>query len=49
MEVIINWESPFSVTKVRSFLGLAGYYKCIVKGFSSLVVPLTNLTKKNKK
>ncbi|KAH9658349.1 Endonuclease [Citrus sinensis] len=48
-EVIVNWERPSSVTEVRSFLGLAGYYRCFVKGFSSIAAPLTNLTKKNVK
>ncbi|KAH9722450.1 Endonuclease [Citrus sinensis] len=49
VEVIVNWERPASVTKVRSFLGLAGYYRRFVKGFSSIAAPLTNLTKKNVK
>ena len=49
VEVIVNWERPFSVTEVRSFLGLAGYYRRFVKGFSSIVTSLTNLTKKHVK
>ena len=38
--VIQQWSRPTSVTEVRSFLGLAGYYRKFVKGFSSIVKPL---------
>ena len=38
-----------TVTKVRSFLGLAGYYKRFVKDFSKIAAPLTRLTRKNVK
>ena len=33
--------------KIRSFLGLTGYYQCFIEGFSKLLGPLTALTKKN--
>ena len=49
VEAIINWERTSSVIEVRSFLGLVGYYRCFVKGFSSIAAPLTNLTTKNLK
>ncbi|KAL5570741.1 hypothetical protein UlMin_020338 [Ulmus minor] len=49
IEAVSKWSAPTSVTEIRSFLGLAGYYRRFVEGFSSLVAPLTALTKKDKK
>ncbi|KAL5538597.1 hypothetical protein UlMin_045205 [Ulmus minor] len=49
IEAVSRWPTPTSVTEIRSFLGLAGYYKRFVEGFSSLAAPLTALTKKDKK
>ena len=47
IEAVVNWERPTNVHKIRSFLGLASYYRRFVKGFSTLSGPLTSLTKKN--
>ena len=46
VEAILNWKPPTSVTKIRSFLGLAGYYRKFVEGFSKIATPLTRLTRK---
>ena len=46
IEAVVNWKPPRSVTEVRSFLGLAGYYKRFVKGFSVIAYPLTKLLRK---
>ena len=40
-------ETSRNVTKVPSFLGLAGYYKRFVKGFSMITTPMTRLLQKN--
>ena len=43
IRVILEWKPPRSVTKVRDFLGLAGYYRRFVKGFSMTATPMTRL------
>ena len=45
-EAVVNWKPPRSVTEVRSFLGLVGYYRRFVKGFSVTASPLTKLLRK---
>ena len=49
IEVVVEWKPPRNVTEVRSFLGLAGYYKRFVKGFSMIAAPMTKLLQKNVK
>ncbi|KAG8481084.1 hypothetical protein CXB51_025832 [Gossypium anomalum] len=46
IEAIVEWKPPRSVTEIRSFLGLAGYYRRFVEGFSVLAAPLTKLIRK---
>ena len=44
-----NWKPPKNVSEVRSFLGLAWYYRKFVEGFSKIAAPLTKLTRKDVK
>ena len=44
VEAVMSWERLKSVFEIRSFLGLAGYYKRFIEDFSQLVAPMTRLT-----
>jgi hypothetical protein len=46
VEAVLKWEKPTNVTEIRSFLGLAGYYRRFIEGFSTIASPLTKLTRK---
>lgn len=46
ISVVQDWPTPASVKDVRSFLGLANYFRKFIQGFSNLAAPLTTLTKK---
>jgi hypothetical protein len=45
---ILNWNQPTDVSKIRSFLGLAGYYRRFIEGFSKIVKPLLHCWRKVK-
>ena len=49
VDAISQWKQPRNLTKVRSFLGLAGYYWRFVNGFLKIAAPMTALTHKNVK
>ena len=45
----MNWPTPRNVTDIRSFMGLAGYYKRFIEGFSKVAHAITSLQKKGTK
>ena len=44
IKAVVEWPAPKSVTEIRSFLDLAGYYRRFVEGFSKIAGPMTRLT-----
>ncbi|GJV48828.1 putative reverse transcriptase domain-containing protein [Tanacetum coccineum] len=49
IESIKDWASPKTLTEIRQFLGLAGYYRRFTEGFSKIAKPMTKLTQKSVK
>jgi hypothetical protein len=45
---VLSWEAPTSVNDIQSFLGLAGYYRRFIEGFSKISKPITELLEKDK-
>jgi hypothetical protein len=46
---VLSWNAPISVGDIQSFLGLAGYYRRFIEGFSKITKPMTELLDKDKK
>ena len=46
IEDIVNLPRPTNVAEVRSFLGMAGYYRRFIEGFSKIALPITRLIRK---
>ncbi|GKB38197.1 hypothetical protein Tco_0883139 [Tanacetum coccineum] len=46
IEAIKDWASPKTPTEIRQFLGLAGYYRRFIEGFSKIAKSMTKLTQK---
>ena len=49
IEAIMNWPTPRNVTDVKYFMGLAGYYRRFIEGFSKVAHAITSLQKKGMK
>ena len=49
VSTVTEWETPKLVGDIRSFLGLAGYYRSFIENFSRITKPMTELLKKENK
>jgi hypothetical protein len=49
VQTILDWQTPTSIRDVQCFLGFAIFYRKFIKNYSKIVLPLTELTRMNKK
>ena len=47
VQAVLEWQSPKNAREIRGFLGMAGYYRRFIEGFSRIAGPMTKLLRKN--
>jgi hypothetical protein len=47
VQMVLDWKTPQLVRDVQCFLGFANFYRKFIKGYSTIILPLMQLTKKN--
>ena len=47
VQTVLDWQTPHSVRDIQCFLGFANFYRKFIKGYSTIILPLTRLTQKN--
>jgi len=49
VQVVMEWQQPINISEIRSFIGLAGYYRRFIEGFAKIARPMSSLLQKDKK
>ncbi|WVZ64242.1 hypothetical protein U9M48_013794 [Paspalum notatum var. saurae] len=49
VQAVMEWQQPINVSEIRSFIGLAGYYRRFIEGFAKIARPMSSLLQKDKK
>jgi hypothetical protein len=47
VQSVLDWQAPTNVKEIRGFLGMVGYYRRFIEGFSKIAGPMTKLLRKN--
>ena len=47
VQTVLDWKTPESAKNIRSFLGMAGYYRRFIEGFSKIAKPMIVLLEKD--
>jgi hypothetical protein len=47
VQSVLDWQAPTNVKEIRGFLGMVGYYRRFIEGFSKIARPMTKLLREN--